>query len=103
MKKILKNVDNDKQQQHSKLMDEFRKAHRKMFQANENTKEEISPSKEKTTSVKDTMVSNLIMYYYDLIVSYNISFTSAIFIVSVRKNSLNLFALSHASRYNLFC
>lgn len=33
MKKILKNVDTDKQQQHSKLMDEFRKAHRKMFKA----------------------------------------------------------------------
>lgn len=33
MKKILKNVDTDKQQQHSRLMDEFRKAHRKMFKS----------------------------------------------------------------------
>lgn len=33
MKKILKNVDTDKQQQHSKLMDEFKKAHRKMFKS----------------------------------------------------------------------
>lgn len=35
MKKILKNVDADKQQQHSRLMDEFRKAHRRMFKGAE--------------------------------------------------------------------
>ncbi|XP_076274051.1 uncharacterized protein LOC143204978 isoform X1 [Rhynchophorus ferrugineus] len=32
-KKILKNVNNDKQHQHSKLMDEFKKAHQKMFKS----------------------------------------------------------------------
>lgn len=37
MKKILKNVDTDKQQQHSKLMDEFKKAHKKMFKATDDT------------------------------------------------------------------
>lgn len=47
MKKILKNVDNDKQQQHSKLMDEFRKAHRKMFKTNG---DEVS-SQEKVASM----------------------------------------------------
>lgn len=64
MKKIIKNVDNDKQQQHSKLMDEFKKAHRKMFHVNENKKEDISSSKVNPTtsttaptSNKDTMVS----------------------------------------------
>ncbi|CAH0561329.1 unnamed protein product [Brassicogethes aeneus] len=31
MKKIMKNVSQDKQFQHTKLMDEFKKAHRKMF------------------------------------------------------------------------
>jgi hypothetical protein len=35
MKKILKNVTSEKQHQHSKLMDEFKKAHKKMFRAPE--------------------------------------------------------------------
>lgn len=62
MKKIVKNVDSDKQQQHNKLMDEFKKAHRKMFHVNER-KEDMSSSKvnlTRTTNAtcnKDTMVS----------------------------------------------
>lgn len=52
MKKILKNVDSDKQQQHSKLMDEFRIAHRKMFKTNN---EEVS-SKE-SSDCSETMAS----------------------------------------------
>ncbi|XP_066145408.1 uncharacterized protein [Euwallacea fornicatus] len=34
-KKILKSVDSDRQHQHSKLMDEFKKAHQKMFKSTE--------------------------------------------------------------------
>lgn len=33
-KNLMKNVDTEKQQQHHKLMDEFRKAHKKMFKSN---------------------------------------------------------------------
>ena len=36
MKRVIKGADFELQQQHTQLMDEFRKAHRKMFKANEN-------------------------------------------------------------------
>ncbi|KAF2902793.1 hypothetical protein ILUMI_03387, partial [Ignelater luminosus] len=46
-RKILKGVDTDKQQQHSKLMDEFKKVHRKMFKSVEEDKEAENETKEK--------------------------------------------------------
>ncbi|XP_050307844.1 harmonin isoform X2 [Anthonomus grandis grandis] len=49
IKKILKNVDDDKQHQHSKLMDEFKKAHQRMFKNNEPTDEDPS----KTSSMEN--------------------------------------------------
>lgn len=39
MKKILKGVTSDKHHQHNKLMDEFKKAHRKMFKPTNEDKE----------------------------------------------------------------
>lgn len=37
-KKILKGINSDKQEQHTKLMDEFKRAHKKMFQSEEKPK-----------------------------------------------------------------
>lgn len=48
MKKILKGVTSEKQSQHNKLMDEFKKAHRKMFKA---------PDPEDKTNAPETSVS----------------------------------------------
>lgn len=54
MKKILKNVDTDKQQQHSRLMDEFKKAHMKMFKGADGTL-----SSENTKDDNNNAVSNV--------------------------------------------
>lgn len=53
--KILKGVDTDKKHQHEKLMDEFRKAHRKMFK-NDAAKEE-SDSEKTSNSEKEQPVT----------------------------------------------
>ncbi|XP_008192662.2 harmonin isoform X1 [Tribolium castaneum] len=51
MKKILKGVTSEKQSQHNKLMDEFKKAHRKMFKApdNEDKTDSAAPAVGKET------------------------------------------------------
>ncbi|KRT85145.1 PDZ domain-containing protein, partial [Oryctes borbonicus] len=51
MKKILKGVDSEKQQQHNQLMNEFRKAHRKMFKGAEDSEEdEVANTPEKASN-----------------------------------------------------
>lgn len=59
-KKILKSVDSDKKHQHDKLMDEFRKAHRKMFNSSSTTSNSMSktspqdsPETQNTNEKKD--------------------------------------------------
>ncbi|GJQ84792.1 hypothetical protein Trydic_g21191 [Trypoxylus dichotomus] len=54
MRKILKGVDSEKQQQHTQLMNEFRKAHRKMFKGAEDQDEveEVGSAPEKASNVE---------------------------------------------------
>ncbi|GLV35768.1 uncharacterized protein CBL_01080 [Carabus blaptoides fortunei] len=62
-KKILKTVDNEKKHQHDKLMDEFRKAHRKMFNASTSPVKSLQTSLDqqngdkKDTDLKDRQAS----------------------------------------------
>lgn len=67
--KILKGVDTDKKHQHDKLMDEFRKAHRKMFSSTLNNaikdedqhdrdNENVKTEKETTITVSDILSDN---------------------------------------------
>lgn len=52
IKKILKGVTAEKQNQHNQLMNEFKKAHRKMFKSPEN-----ECSQQKVVSGAETLVS----------------------------------------------
>lgn len=49
--KILKGVDTEKKHQHDKLMDEFRKAHRKMFNT---TLDDSTEDEKRTEDVRNT-------------------------------------------------
>ncbi|XP_022912475.2 harmonin isoform X1 [Onthophagus taurus] len=53
IKKILKGVNSDKQQQHSQLMDEFKKAHKKMFKSICEEKPDINEETITNRNVKD--------------------------------------------------
>ncbi|XP_018570293.1 harmonin isoform X3 [Anoplophora glabripennis] len=56
MKKILKGINTDQQYQHNKLMDEFKKAHQKMFKGPDETQTESSPNmKQNNVLGKDTL------------------------------------------------
>ncbi|KAJ8939761.1 hypothetical protein NQ318_004175, partial [Aromia moschata] len=57
MKKILKGVTTDQQYQHNKLMDEFKKAHQKMFKSpGDSPQKESSPQENQGNTIgKDTM------------------------------------------------
>lgn len=60
MKKILKGINTDQQYQHNKLMDEFKKAHQKMFKGpGEAPQNEASLNTKQNNALgKDTLVSN---------------------------------------------
>lgn len=54
--KILKGVDTNKQQQHSRLMDEFKKVHRKMFKTSDNEHNDTSSREtEKKSSTRNEL------------------------------------------------
>lgn len=59
MKKILKGINTDQQYQHNKLMDEFKKAHQKMFKGpGEMSQNDSSPNlKQNDVLGKETLVS----------------------------------------------
>lgn len=54
-KKILKSVDSEKKQQHDKLMDEFKRAHRKMFNSSNDSCED-TPSQSSSEKQKEPML-----------------------------------------------
>lgn len=65
MKKILKGVDSEKQQQHTQLMNEFRKAHRKMFKAVESREEdEVATIVEKLSNNESQVNTMSLLYMY---------------------------------------
>lgn len=83
-KKILKSVDSDKKHQHDKLMDEFRKAHRKMFNSSSTTSNSVSktspqnsPDKQNANGKKDAGINVSYLYrYFNYLLQIHMRFSS---------------------------